>query len=84
MTPIYVSDQLRYISWSDYLKIFDCLDVSEKKVAQLIGVQENFIIRAMIGTVSRKNPVQVRATPVTETRTLCMNDVSTVLPTLEI
>ncbi|CAL8106804.1 unnamed protein product [Orchesella dallaii] len=58
VTPIYVSDQLRYILWSDYLRIWESLDLSEKKVGELIGIRENFIIKAMIGTVSWKNESQ--------------------------
>ncbi|ODN05968.1 DNA polymerase theta [Orchesella cincta] len=58
VTPIYVSDSLRNISWQDYLKIWENLDLSEKKVGGLIGIKECFIIKAMIGTVSWRNESQ--------------------------
>ncbi|XP_035703456.1 DNA polymerase theta isoform X2 [Folsomia candida] len=55
VTPLYVSDQFRNLPWLDYLNIYNGLSPGDKKVADLVGIEEAFIMRAMIGTVSAQN-----------------------------
>jgi hypothetical protein len=59
VTPIYLSDQMRNIEWMGYLSIFNELNTEDKTVALLVGVEEAFLARAMIGSVSAKNPNHV-------------------------
>lgn len=50
-----MSDQFRNLPWLDYLNIYNGLSPGDKKVADLVGIEEAFIMRAMIGTVSAQN-----------------------------
>jgi len=60
VTPIYIAEQWRNLDWNQYLTIWQNLSSDQKEVGKLIGVQESFILKAMIGVVSRKNPSQVK------------------------
>ena len=59
VTPLYLSDQWRNVDWNHYLKLFSSLNPEEMRVAQLVGVEERFIMNALMCTVSWKNPTQV-------------------------
>lgn len=61
VTPIYIADQWRSLDWNQFLVIWNNLSVDQKEVGRLIGVYESFIVKAMMGLVSWKNPSQVSA-----------------------
>ncbi|CAG7822735.1 unnamed protein product [Allacma fusca] len=58
VTPIYLSDQWRNVDWNQYLNLYSSLNPEELRVAQLVGVEERFILSAIMSTVSWKNPMQ--------------------------
>jgi DNA polymerase theta len=55
VTPIYLSDTLRDLSWLEYLNMWNDLGAGEKYVGSLVGIDEAFIFRAMTGTYSKRN-----------------------------
>lgn len=58
MTPIYA--QIDSIDWFQYLGIWETLSTGMKKVAELVGVQESFLARAVQGRIPTKTSAQLR------------------------
>ncbi|KAG1702420.1 DNA polymerase theta [Nymphon striatum] len=59
VTPIYVADQINYdIDWYKFLSIWESLPADCKRVGELVGVEERFIVRGIQGRVNRKVPKQ--------------------------
>ncbi|ROT77098.1 putative DNA polymerase theta-like [Penaeus vannamei] len=54
VTPVYVSSAWPNMDWLTFLSIWESLSEDMKRVAELVGVEESFIVRAMKGTVNRK------------------------------
>lgn len=51
---MYVSSAWPNMDWLTFLSIWESLSEDMKRVAELVGVEESFIVRAMKGTVNRK------------------------------
>ncbi|XP_064629325.1 DNA polymerase theta-like [Lineus longissimus] len=60
VTPIYVSDMWGDIDWYQYLVMWESLTPSMKRVAELVGVQERFLHKAISGRVPKKTEQQLR------------------------
>ena len=58
MTPIYIQDQWPSIDWYQYLRIFECLPANMRRVADLVGVEEGFLARAVRGRVLTRTEEQ--------------------------
>ncbi|XP_076065262.1 DNA polymerase theta [Oratosquilla oratoria] len=54
VTPIYVSGAWPNMDWMAFLRSWESLRTDMKRVGQLVGVEESFIVRAMKGTVNKK------------------------------
>lgn len=54
VTPTYLSSSWPDTDWLTFLNIWESLSEDMKRVAQLVGVEESFIVRAMKGTVNKK------------------------------
>ncbi|XP_068203491.1 DNA polymerase theta isoform X2 [Palaemon carinicauda] len=54
VTPVYVSSAWPNMDWLTFLSIWEGLSDDMKRVAELVGVEESFIVRAMKGTINRK------------------------------
>ena len=48
------------IDWLHYLTLWEELDSGKKRVAEAVGVEERFLVRAMKGTVTSGGPRQCR------------------------
>lgn len=49
VTPYSVCYQLQNIDWLQYLDMWEKLSSAEKKVGELVGIKESFIVKAMRG-----------------------------------
>ena len=58
MTPIYIQDQWPNIDWYQYLRIFERLPANMRRVADLVGVEEGFLARAVRGRVLTRTEQQ--------------------------
>ncbi|XP_059178781.1 DNA polymerase theta-like [Physella acuta] len=58
VTPMYTTDTSTVIDWYQYLAIWEALTPADRRVAELVGVSEAFIARAINGRVNMKNTVQ--------------------------
>ena len=58
MTPIYIQDQWPSIDWYQYLRIFERLPANMRRVADLVGVEEGFLARAVRGRVLTRTEQQ--------------------------
>jgi DNA polymerase theta len=47
------------MDWIEYLNIWERLSPDMKRVGELVGVEERFLIRAMRGTINRQTEKQV-------------------------
>ena len=47
MTPVYIQDQWSNIDWMQYLCLWEQLPADMKRVAELVGVQERYLARAV-------------------------------------
>ncbi|KAK7072181.1 hypothetical protein SK128_021895, partial [Halocaridina rubra] len=54
VTPVYVSSAWPNMDWLNFLSIWESLSEDMKRVAQLVGVEESFLVKALKGTVNRK------------------------------
>ncbi|XP_058125219.1 DNA polymerase theta [Anopheles ziemanni] len=50
VTPYSVAYQWQQIDWMDFLDLWEKLPVASKRVGELVGVKESFMVRAMRGT----------------------------------
>ncbi|XP_023930117.1 DNA polymerase theta [Lingula anatina] len=60
VTPIYMSDCAN-IDWYQYLCLWEKLSADKKRVAELVGVQEGFLARAVQGRISKSSVQQAKA-----------------------
>jgi len=47
VTPVYIQDQWASIDWMQYLCLWEQLPADMKRVAELVGVQERYLARAV-------------------------------------
>jgi len=47
VTPVYIQDQWTSIDWMQYLCLWEQLPADMKRVAELVGVQERYLARAV-------------------------------------
>ena len=59
VVPIYAAVGWPYLDFMNYLTIWESLPVDVKRVGELVGVEERFLIRAMRGTINVQNSTQV-------------------------
>ena len=57
--PVYLSTQWPNMDWMNYLSLWESLSPDAKRVGELVGVEERFLVRAMRGTVNPSQPAQV-------------------------
>ena len=50
--PVYISAQWPNMDWMNYLTLWDSLSPDVKRVGELVGVEERFLVRAIRGTVN--------------------------------
>ena len=60
MIPVYISAQWPNMDWMNYLTLWESLSPDVKRVGELVGVEERFLVRAMRGTVNPQQPTQVK------------------------
>lgn len=58
VTPIYA--QIDSIDWYQYFSIWESLTVGMRKVAELVGIQESFLARAVQGRILTKTSAQMK------------------------
>lgn len=58
VTPMYTTDTSSIIDWYQYLAIWEALTPADRRVAEIVGVSEAFIARAISGRVNMKNTAQ--------------------------
>lgn len=46
------------LDWMNYLTLWESLSPDMKRVGELVGVEERFLVRAMRGTVNVQNQVK--------------------------
>lgn len=59
MTPFNVADQWNNLDWMHVLSLWEQLSPDMKRVGELVGVEDRFIVRAMRGTINLKLEKQV-------------------------
>lgn len=59
VVPIYAAVGWPNLDFMNYLTIWESLPVDVKRVGELVGVEERFLIRAMRGTINVQNSTQV-------------------------
>ena len=59
VVPIYAAVSWPNLDWMNYLTIWEGLPADIKRVGELIGVEERFLVRAMRGTVNNQTQKQV-------------------------
>ena len=47
------------LDWMNYLTLWESLSPDMKRVGELVGVEERFLVRAMRGTVNVQNQVKM-------------------------
>ncbi|XP_078375483.1 DNA polymerase theta-like isoform X1 [Oculina patagonica] len=58
VTPIYIQDQWPNIDWYQYLRIYERLPANMRRVADMVGVEEGFLARAVRGRVLTRTEQQ--------------------------
>lgn len=51
---MYVSAAWPDLDWMSFLRVWEALSEDHKRVAQLVGVEESFIVRAMRGAINKR------------------------------
>ena len=59
VVPIYAAVGWPNLDFMNYLTIWESLPLDVKRVGELVGVEERFLIRAMRGTINTQDPRQV-------------------------
>ena len=59
VVPIYAAVSWPNLDWMHYLSLWESLSPDMKRVGELVGVEERFLVRAMRGTVGKKTEKQV-------------------------
>ncbi len=60
VVPIYVAVSWPNLDWMNYLSLWESLSPDMRRVGELVGVEERFLVRAMRGTIAKQTPKQVR------------------------
>lgn len=60
MTPFSVCEQWGRLDWLDVFQLWNELPVAMKRVGELVGVEESFIVQLMRGTVNVNQESQVQ------------------------
>lgn len=50
ITPYSVSEQIGHLDWFRVLNVWEKLSHSMRKVGDMVGIEEGFIVKAMTGT----------------------------------
>jgi DNA polymerase theta len=58
VVPIYAAVSWPNLDWMNYLNIWESLSSDKKRVGDLVGVEERFLVRAMRGTVAKDTQKQ--------------------------
>ncbi|XP_068756266.1 DNA polymerase theta-like [Montipora capricornis] len=58
VTPIYIQDQWPNIDWYQYLRIWERLPANMRRVADLVGIEEAFLARAIRGRILTRTDQQ--------------------------
>ena len=59
VVPIYAAVGWPNLDFMNYLTIWESLPNDAKRVGELVGVEERFLVRAMRGTINTQMPTQV-------------------------
>ena len=59
VVPIYAAVGWPNLDFMNYLTIWESLPNDAKRVGELVGVEERFLVRAMRGTINTQIPTQV-------------------------
>ena len=59
VVPIYAAVGWPNLDFMNYLTIWESLPIDAKRVGELVGVEERFLVRAMRGTINTQIPTQV-------------------------
>lgn len=59
VVPIYAAVSWPNLDWMGYLTLWESLSPDVRRVGELVGVEERFLVRAMRGTLSKKTEKQV-------------------------
>ena len=51
---MYVSAAWPDLDWMAFLRVWESLSEDEKRVAELVGVEESFIVRALKGVINKR------------------------------
>ena len=54
VVPIYAAVSWPNMDWIEYLNIWERLSPDMKRVGEMVGVEERFLIRAMRGTINKQ------------------------------
>jgi len=57
VTPVYA--QLESIDWLQYFSLWESLTPGMRRVAELVGVRESFLVRAIRGRIATATSAQV-------------------------
>jgi DNA polymerase theta len=60
VVPIYAAVGWPNLDWMNYLSLWESLSSDVKRVGELVGVEERFLVRAMRGTVNTQIASQAR------------------------
>ncbi|CAB4068797.1 POLQ [Lepeophtheirus salmonis] len=61
LVPIYAAVSWPNLDWMNYLTIWESLSSDLKRVGEIVGIEERFLIRAMRGTVNYSVPKQIKS-----------------------
>lgn len=59
MVPLYAAVSWPNLDWMNFLSLWEGLSPDMKRVGELIGVEERFLVRAMRGTLNQNSMKQV-------------------------
>ncbi len=62
VVPIYAAVSWPNLDWMGYLSLWEALPADMRRVGELVGVEERFLVRAMRGTTGARTERQVRET----------------------
>jgi DNA polymerase theta len=88
VTPLYAQDQWGNIDWMQYLCLWEHLSADMKRVAELVGIQERYLARAVRsgGTAPRQTAAQARTAAIHRRfyAAMALHDLATEMPLPEV
>lgn len=86
VTPIYMQDQWGSLDWYQYLSMYESLSPGMKRVAELVGVRESFLHRAVSGKVPCRTGKELRTLNIHKRfyTALCLHDLVSEKPLGEV